>query len=311
MVGNKRDSREGGLGWEENHRDRMGHYLEPTKTEESPNRDLSFTMPAPRNYQTEAIIIKKTKLGEADSILTFYTPNMGKIQGFAKSLRKPKSKLAGHLELLTHSLVSFARGKNLDTITGSQTIESYMAIKNDLERTSCALYAAELVHQFSAEHMENEPVFRLLRETLQQLSRTDNLETTLRYFELHLLDGVGYRPQLRECVSCHRPLEPATNYFSPLGGGVLCPECRGTQYPVYPLSINLQKVLRLLQSSDYEVVPRLKLDAELAQQLENVLTEYLKFLLEKEVKSADWRKSLRSLSPEKSQPSLPQQPDNL
>jgi DNA repair protein RecO (recombination protein O) len=57
-------------------------------------------MPEPREYQTEAIVIKKTKLGEADSILTFFTPHLGKIQGFAKSLRKPNSKMAGHLEIL-------------------------------------------------------------------------------------------------------------------------------------------------------------------------------------------------------------------
>src|SRR4030042_4724756 len=100
-------------------------------------------MPSPRNYQTEAIIIKKAKLGEADSILTLYTPDLGKIQGFAKSLRKPRSKMAGHLELLTHSLVSLARGRNLDTITGSQTISSFIQLKNDLWLTSCGLYVAE------------------------------------------------------------------------------------------------------------------------------------------------------------------------
>ncbi len=33
-----------------------------------------------RNYQTGAIITKKTKLGEVDSIITFNTP--GRIQGF-------------------------------------------------------------------------------------------------------------------------------------------------------------------------------------------------------------------------------------
>jgi DNA repair protein RecO (recombination protein O) len=49
-------------------------------------------MSKPRNYQTEAIIIKKTKLREADCILTLYTPHLSKIQGFAKSLRKVKSK---------------------------------------------------------------------------------------------------------------------------------------------------------------------------------------------------------------------------
>ena len=41
-------------------------------------------MSKPRTYQTEAIIIKKTKLGEADRILTLYTPQLGKIQAVAK-----------------------------------------------------------------------------------------------------------------------------------------------------------------------------------------------------------------------------------
>ena len=176
-------------------------------------------MPEPRNYQTEAIVIRKTKLGEADSILTLYTPHLGKIQGFAKSLRKPRSKMAGHLELLTHSQVSLARGRNLDTITGSQTINSFLALKSDLWLTSCGLYVAELVNQFTADHVENQKLFQLILETLEHLCQANNKELTLRYFELHLLDRVGYRPQLIECIACHLPLEPVTNYFSPGAGG--------------------------------------------------------------------------------------------
>jgi len=89
-------------------------------------------MPEPREYQTEAIVIRKTKLGEADSILTLFTPRLGKIQGFARSLRKPKSKMAGHLELLTRSTVSFVRGRNIDTIVGAQTTDAFLPLKNDL-----------------------------------------------------------------------------------------------------------------------------------------------------------------------------------
>jgi len=96
-------------------------------------------MPKPRTYQTEAIIIKKIKLGEADRILTLYTPHLGKIQGVAKGVRRPRSKLAGHLELLTHSQVSLARGRNLDTISGSQTIDSFLPLKSEVWLTSCAL----------------------------------------------------------------------------------------------------------------------------------------------------------------------------
>ncbi len=250
-------------------------------------------MPEPRSYSTEVIVIKKTKLGEADTILTFFTPDRGKIQGFAKSLRKPKSKLAGHLELLTHSQVSFARGKNLDTITGSQTIDSFLPIRNDLFLTSCGLYIAELVNQFTAEHQENLAIFQLTLATLHRLVDEANKELVLRAFELHLLESAGYRPQLRRCVACHRELEPVTNYFSPIAGGLLCPACAPAQPFARPVSVNAQKVLRLLQGGDSAQATRLKLDAELASEIEDILGEYIKHLLEREVKSAAWLETLK------------------
>ena len=250
-------------------------------------------MSKPRTYQTEAIIIKKTRLGEADSILTLYTPHLGKIQGFAKSLRKPKSKLAGHLELLTHSLVSLARGRNLDTITGSQTISSFLPLKSDLELTSHALYAIELVNQFTADHIENYPLFQLLLETLDRLCQANDKELVLRYFELHLLNEVGYRPQFQRCVSCGSTLEPITNSFCPSAGGTLCPDCSQSQPSTYSLSVNALKVLRLLQSSDYSTVGRLKINPELSRELEGVMRTYLRYLLEREVKSAAWLDTLK------------------
>ncbi|MFC2048393.1 DNA repair protein RecO [Chloroflexota bacterium] len=250
-------------------------------------------MSTPRNYQTEAVIIKKTKLGEADRILTLYTPDLGKIQAVAKGVRRPKSKMAGHLELLTHSLISLARGRNLDTITGSQTINSFLPLKSDLELTSYALYVTELVNQFTAEHLENRPLFQLLLETMQQLCQTDDNELVLRYFELQLLNEVGYRPQLQQCVACHQPLQPVTNSFCPGAGGMLCPNCHHGQPLSYTLSVNALKVLRLLQGSDYTTVSRLKMNRDLSHELEAIIRGYLKYLLERDIKSAAWLDTLR------------------
>ena len=253
-------------------------------------------MSKPRSYQTEAIIIKKIKLGEADRILTLYTPHLGKIRAFAKGVRRPRSKLAGHLELLTHSMVSLARGRNLDTIIGSQTINSFLPLKNDLELTSYGLYATELVDLFTAEHIENYPLFQLLLETLHCLCHGGNSELTLRYFELHLLSEVGYRPQLQQCVSCRQVLEPTTNFFCPSTGGVLCPVCSQSQPLTHPVSVDALKVLRFLQSSDYNTVAKLKMNPELSHQLEMVMRDYLKYLLEREVRTVAWLDTLKSSS---------------
>jgi len=250
-------------------------------------------MSKPRNYQAEAIIIKKTKLGEADRILTLYTPHLGKIQAVAKGVRRPRSKLAGHLELLSHSQVSLARGRNLDTITGSQTINSFLPLKTDLELTAHALYTIELVDQFTADQIENYPLFQLLLETMHLLCQAGDNELVLRYFELHLLNEVGYRPQLQHCVSCRSTLEPVTNSFCSSAGGILCPNCRQTQPLTCPISVNALKVLRLLQSSDYTTVSKLKMNPELYRELNEVMKDYLKYLLEREVKSAAWLDTLK------------------
>ncbi len=250
-------------------------------------------MPKPRNYQTEAIIIKKTKLREADNILTLYTPDFGKIQAVARGVRRTRAKLAGHLELLTHSQVSLARGRNLDTITGSQTTNSFLPLKSDLWLTSYALYLIELINQFTADHIENRPLFQLLLETMHNLCQSGSKELTLRYFELHLLHEVGYRPQLQQCVACRSPLEPVTNSFSPSAGGTLCPDCSQRHSLTYTLSVNALKVLRLLQSSEYSAVSRLRINPELSQELEVIMRNYLRYLLEREVKSVTWLDTLK------------------
>ncbi|MDP2948050.1 MAG: DNA repair protein RecO, partial [Chloroflexota bacterium] len=73
-------------------------------------------------YKTEAIVLRQRKLGEADKIVTLYTPNYGKLDAVAKGVRRPKSRLGGHLEVLTHVMVMLAQGRNLDVVTQAQAI---------------------------------------------------------------------------------------------------------------------------------------------------------------------------------------------
>jgi DNA repair protein RecO (recombination protein O) len=249
-------------------------------------------MPEPREYQTEAVIIKKIKLGEADRVLTLYTRDHGKIEAVAKGICRPKSKLAGHLELLTYSQIRLARGRNLDTVIGSQTIDTFLPLKNDLWLTSYGLYTAELINQFNPRNSANQPMFELLIETLCRLSQAQNSEMTLRYFEMRLLDHSGYRPQLHECVACRTDLKAEATAFCSAAGGTLCPNCQYEQPSSFLISIDALKVLRFMQENNFEKVSRLKISTELAGELKNLTAGYLRYILEKEVKSATWLDSL-------------------
>jgi DNA repair protein RecO (recombination protein O) len=258
-----------------------------------------------RNYQTQGIIIKQTKLGESDKIVTIYTPEFGKLKAVAKGACRPGSKLGGNVEPLTYSLMFLARGRNLDIITQSQTINGFLLLKSDLRRMACGFYILDLLDSFTVEGSENRPLFDLLLDVLGQLGEPDSNETALRYFELHLLHYLGYRPQLRRCVDCDSSLKPVVNFFSPGKGGLLCPRCTPEQYyrykqtegtsiiPLLPVSVGALKVLRLWQSCDYATARRVNVKPELSRELEQILQQYIRCILQRELKSLTWLKELR------------------
>ncbi|MFO8102378.1 MAG: DNA repair protein RecO [Dehalococcoidia bacterium] len=242
-------------------------------------------MPAPRTYKTEALILKHIDLGEADRIITIYTPNRGKVRAVARGVRKTKSKLGGHVEPLTQCSLMLSRGRNLEVINQSQVIESFLPLHNDLQLTAQAMYLVELTDAFTSEHIENYPVYKLLLDALKHLSRTQRADLLFRYFEIQLLGYVGYRPELYECLHCRTPLEPIENFFSSSGGGVLCPSCAHTEPLVRTVSVDALKVLRLLQRGEYARASQLRIRGKLAREMEEILHEYVRYLLERELRS--------------------------
>ena len=250
-------------------------------------------MAKPRVYKTEAIVLKRANLGEADIIITLYTPNLGKIRAVAKGARRPKSKLGGHLDLLSQSSLLLAQGQNLDIVTQSQMIESFLALRTDLWRTSCAMYVAELVDQFTPEQVENYAFYKLLQTTLQWLCESRNIELVLRYFELQLLKHLGYQPELNQCVVCRAPLAQQGNLFSASAGGTLCSNCVRGESQVRPISTDAIKVLRFLLSSEPASVSRLRIGSDLSLELEQSMRVYIRYVLEQEVKSVGFLDRLR------------------
>jgi DNA repair protein RecO (recombination protein O) len=250
-------------------------------------------MTTPRIYKTEAIVLRQRKLGEAGKIITLYTPNYGKLDAVAKGVRRPKSRLGGHLEVLTHTAVMLAQGRNLDTVTQAQTVESFAPLRSDLHRLSRALYAVEVVDRFSPEGAESYHVFQLLLATLRRLSTATNVDTVLRYLEMQLLSLSGFQPQLGRCVDCERALAAAPSYFSPAAGGVLCPSCGPEAAGSRPLSLNALKVMRLLQSGSFGEVSRVRMNPALAREVEMHLRAYLIHVLERDVRSAAFIDRLR------------------
>ncbi|MHB8682895.1 MAG: DNA repair protein RecO [Dehalococcoidia bacterium] len=249
---------------------------------------------APRVYKTVALVLRQRRLGDADKILTLYTARHGKIDVVAKGVRKTRSHLAGHVEPLTQAAFMLAKGKSLDVVTQVETVESFQPIRDDLDRLSRALYCAELLEKFTEPHEEQFALYRLLLDTLRRLAKRADVDTPVRFYEMSLLNALGYRPELEECVTCRRRLEPVTNYWSAGGGGAVCPACRAEEAAVRPLSANTLKLLRLLLHGRFDDVARISVDAPLADELERAMREYVRWVLERDVRAAGFIDTVRA-----------------
>jgi DNA repair protein RecO (recombination protein O) len=251
-----------------------------------------------RLYRTDAIILRRADFGEADRIITVFTPDRGKIRLLAKGVRKTTSRKAGHIELfmLTHLLV--ARGRTWDIISQAEIVQAYRQLREDLDKTSHAYYLAELIDRFLEEHDPNQPLFELLAITLARLEHLDDPFLVLRYFEVRLLNLTGFQPQLHFCVITQEPIEPVeNNYFHIADGGVLKPEAGQLRPNAELLPLAVLKVLRFLQTEPWEKVAKLQLSPATRQHVERLMMGYITYTLERQLKSVDFMRKLQQNRP--------------
>lgn len=239
-------------------------------------------MSIPKTYKTEGVVIRQMVLGEADRVLTLYTPDAGKLRAVAKGVRKQKSKLRGQLELLSRVSVSISRGRNLDVVAEAQTIDAFRSVTEGLERLTRGLYLAELTDGFTVEHSSNRPVYDLLVQTFGMLAATEQPDLLVRRFELKLLGHSGFDPELYSCVDCRTDLEQQDHLFSCAKGGVLCPECRTGSESLVQVSVNAMKVIRLIQRHpDFEKISAVRISPGILAELERLFRTYIRYVLEK------------------------------
>jgi DNA repair protein RecO (recombination protein O) len=246
-----------------------------------------------RVYRTQAIVLRRTDFGEADRLLTVFTPDRGKLKLIAKGARKPTSRKSGHVELFSHGQFMVAVGRNLDIVTQAETLEPFLPLREDLVRTTYAYYVAELADAFTAERDENRPLFALLKDVLGWLCTAEDLRLAVRYYELHLLGLAGYQPQLFVCGGCKRQLEPESNYLSAAEGSVFCPDCGHGRVGASELSVSTLKVLRFLQTREWDTCRLLRLSSASHDQVERIMDHYITYHLERRLKSVDFIHRLR------------------
>lgn len=252
-------------------------------------------MPAFRSFRVEAVVLRHSDWGEADRLLTLYTRQRGKTRALAKGARKITSRKAGHLEPFTRVTLQLAQGRDLLIVTQAETIEAYQPLREDLVLTGHASYVIELLDRFTYEEEQEQPsLFRLLTDTLARLASKSDAWLVIRYYEMRLLDFLGFRPQLFECANCGRGILAEDQFFSFSAAGVICPSCgRGLPNP-HSISMEALKYLRHFQRSSYAEASRARPGPEVQKETETLMQGYFTYLLERELNTPGFIKRVKT-----------------
>ncbi len=248
-------------------------------------------MPRVRPIRTEAIVLRQRPLGDADRICVLFSPTRGRIEAVAKGVRKPLSKMSGHVEPLSRGQFGLAQGRTLFVITEAQTLDSWPSLHDDVERMSEALAMAELVDRSTDVDVAAGPLYQLLRHALDELAEQPFPASTRWWFTLRFFDQQGYRPELDSCVRCRSEVGPEGNGFSAVDGGVVCPNCHGAGHG-QRLSSPVFRLLRYMRRSSAEATAQVRVDAEASAELERHLRLSLEQALDGRLRSRSFAEDL-------------------
>lgn len=182
-------------------------------------------------YVAHALVLRKTKLGEADLICSLLCEDGSQKRVVAKGARKPSSPFASRLDLACEVEVLCAEGRNLDIVKEARLVDGRPSLRESLERSSGAACMCELLDRITQDGLEEDKLFAMTRVALDELACVDSENIPL-VVAGHLLKAhafAGFRPSLAWCAVCaeHVDLMSARGMvaMSLSEGGVVCKTC--------------------------------------------------------------------------------------
>lgn len=178
--------------------------------------------------ETEAIVLRTYRLGEADKILSLFTRQFGRLRAAAGGAQRPKSRYGGTLEPLSYIRLWLFERENRDLLrlNSAELVESFFDMQKDYRLQLAAQYLAEVAERLLPEREVNERAFRLLLAVLRALKSQGEIERPLLYLNYWLLRLGGFLPDLDRCFNCGQPLGDGGGFYGRGSEGLLCRDCR-------------------------------------------------------------------------------------
>lgn len=240
------------------------------------------------SYPLRALVLRKTKLGEADLIVTLLAADGRQVRAVAKGARKTKSRFGARVEPYSVVDLLLHTGRTLEVIAEAETVVSNELVRLDLDRSSAAAVVADVLDKISVEGQGEPQLFDMSLVTLgvMQTAPVETLPLLVAAFLLKSLAMHGYRPSLDECACCAGDARDAT-LFSPRTGGCLCDGCSPEDPSAWPMSPDARALMRALLRSRMAEVPALDVGESLRAEVLRLVTAYTGYHVPARLKALD------------------------
>ncbi|MGB6607432.1 MAG: DNA repair protein RecO [Atribacterota bacterium] len=245
-------------------------------------------------YKTEGIVLKSMEYQEADKIVTIFTKDYGKITAIAKGVRKIKSKFGSSLEILTHSIFLFYKGRNIDIVSQTEILESFFSTSKEVIKFAFAANCVEVVNKLTEEREINIDLFNLLKEVLHYLRESNDPKLLTLSFKWQTMSILGYRPSLNHCCRCNKSVEDQKEmHFNIKEGGLVCNHCiaEDKEGPIN-VSLYFVKLLRKILITHLSTISNATIPDNKMKELEKITNVYIGYHSEKSFKTDEFLKSL-------------------
>ncbi|OGZ69377.1 MAG: DNA repair protein RecO [Candidatus Staskawiczbacteria bacterium RIFCSPHIGHO2_02_FULL_42_22] len=236
------------------------------------------------HYKIRGFVFKKEDRLETDRIFSVFTEEFGRLEIFAKAIRKIASKLRGGMEMFSIADIEFIQGKYRKTLTDAVCTQKFTDLAVSPEKIEIAQKISSLLDIFIKGEQTDQKVWMLVTDFFEKLHgvslQSSHWQLAYDYFFWNLVSVLGYAPELSLCIVCRKTLNPSDLYFSSNEGGTMCGSCAlsrnnaNLSFGAIKVSGDAVKILRLFLCQDWQTVVKLKAGLESLKTLEALSEDY-------------------------------------
>ncbi len=166
----------------------------------------------------QAFVLHRRDYGNTSLLVEIFAGGRGRFPAIAKGARRRGNPASALLQPFQPLWLGVAGRGEVRTLTRVEAAGRPLPLAG--RALPCGFYLNELLIRLLGRQDPHDALFAFYHSALSGLGNADGgLETSLRQFELRLLEELGYAPGLDRCATSGEPVEAGRRYLVEAGAG--------------------------------------------------------------------------------------------